>query len=29
MIYIEEHDCVAVYLESSAEIALIFLKIIF
>lgn len=26
MIYIEEHDCVAVYLESSAEIALIFFK---
>ena len=26
MIYIEEHNCVAMYLESSAEIALIFFK---
>ena len=26
MIYIKEYDCVALYLESSAEIALIFFK---
>ena len=26
MIYIEAHDCVALYLESSAEISLIFFK---